>query len=86
MKHSPAVITSVHQLAGGVGSGEGLQVGDGVEESGDSGRFSAEPRRPEDVEEGGVGHEICKRERAVEHEVEEGANKRTGGAWREVRV
>ena len=26
-------------------------MGDGVEESGDSGRFAAEPRRPEDVEE-----------------------------------
>ena len=86
MKHSPVVFTSVRQLHSGVVTGEGQQVGDGGGESGDSLRQAAIPRRPEEVEESGVEHETCKRERAVEHGEEEGASEGTDGAWRKARA
>ena len=86
MEHSPAESTLVRQLPAGVGREEGLQVGDGGDESGGSLGRAAVPRRVEDVEESGVGHEPCKRERAVEHGAGEGASEWTGGAWREARV
>jgi len=76
----------VRQLPAGVGRGEGLQVDDGVNESGGFLGLAAILRRPPEVEESGVDHEPCKRERAAERGVEEGASEGADGAWREARV